>query len=585
MNKSSFILRFFKDQGFRTYILFMWSYIRDYKLKIWILLVFILIFTLAGRLFPITVGWAVDYGIKGQDISYIYWCGGLLFLCGLTSAVMFFQISYGFRAIGQKTVYRIRQDLIRHVQRINISYFDKTPSGKTVTRIANDTRALGDLFSAGLSGAFISFIEVLSIVVSLFILSWPMALAVMIIAPPVFWSIVVLTKKIRQQLIKIKSKLSSINAYSAESFNGIQVLQLYNKEAQALDHFQKEVVDYRDLSIKGIHFYALLWPLIEFFQFFSIIVSLGLGLYLSNQELISIGQITAFILLLQSFFDPLRTILEKYQQVQNGITSSQRVIELFEEPSEDFQTKEGPLNEKFKQKLAIECRSLGFWYKDSSVKALKNISLTIASQSKNALVGYTGSGKTTLAALFQGFYKPCEGELRIYGKDIQSYSMEELRKKILVVRQEEFIFKGTVFSNVILGNPSASKKEVLNAITQMGLDLSLEHSVDQMGSNLSAGERQLIALARVVLFNPDIIILDEATSHIDKASEQKVLMAMNKVLAGKTSIVIAHRLATVLGSDQIFVLEEGEIIERGHPKELLLDRDDSHLYKFYDQLL
>lgn len=589
MNRISFLFRFFNDQGLKTYISFMWSYLKEYKLKIWSLVFFILIFTLAGRLFPITVGWAVDYGIKGQDIEYIYWCGFFLSLCGLTSAVMFFKISYGFRTIGQNVLYKIRQDLVEYVQKIEVSYFDKTSSGKTVTQISNDTRSLGELFSAGFSGALICFIEIISIVIALFILSWPMALAVMVIVPPILWCIVILTQKIRQQFMLIKAKLSSINAYSAESFNGIQVLQLYNKEAVTLNHFQQEALDYRDLSIRGVHFYALLWPLIEFFQFFSIVISLSLGLYLSNEDLISIGQITAFILLLQSFFDPLRTILEKYQQVQNGIASSQRVIDLFKEKHETLKASPKVITTKavedLQKEVAIECKNLEFWYKEPSKKALKKISLTISPQSQNALVGHTGSGKTTLASLFQGFYKPSGGELLIYGKDIQSYSVEDLRKKVLVVRQEEFIFKGTVFSNVILGNLQASQEKVLEAITQMGLDLPLEHPVDQMGSNLSAGERQLIALSRVVLFNPDIIILDEATSHIDKASENKVLMAMNKILKGKTSIVIAHRLATVLSSHQIFVLDQGELVEQGHPKELLLDRENSRLYEFYNQLL
>lgn len=567
----------------KDYVAFMLRYSKPYKIALILLVVYILFFIISGRLIPLIFGWAVDYGIKEGNKDFIYLCGFGLIASNAVRAILSFVISYQFRFIGQDILYKIRRDLLDHVQKIKITYFDKNASGRIVTRIANDTKSLGDLFADGLSGAFINLIEIASILLSLFFISWPMALAVVVILPPVIWGALILSELVRKQFILIKSKLSHINAFSAENLNGIEVLQLYGGEQGTVKNFNLSVDEYRDLQLKAVTYFALLWPLVEFFQVFSVLVSLVVGFYLLNSDLITIGQIGAFILMLQGFFRPLRFILEKYNQIQNGVTSSQRIIRLFDEKTESFM--ESSLYRELQvseDRPIIQVKNLNFAYKENQL-VLKDISFKIPAHSKTAIVGRTGSGKTTLVSLLQGFYE--SDSIKVYGTSIKDIPIAKLREKLLVVRQDEFIFKGTVESNIAIGSKDqkVSREKLATTLKSVGLNLQLESEIDEMGANLSAGEKQLIALARVMVYDPEIIILDEATSHIDSLSEKKVLKAFDKVLEGRTSIVIAHRLTTVLKADQILVLQDGRLVEMGSPKDLIADQD-SKFNSLYDEL-
>ncbi len=608
----------------KDYMQFMLRYARPYKLALVFLVIYILIFIVSGRLIPLIFGWAVDYGIKPANKNFIYFCGFGLIASNALRAILSFVISYQFRYMGQNILYKIRADLLNHVQKIKISFFDKNASGRIVTRVANDTKSLGDLFADGLSGAFINLIEIFSILIALFFISWPMALVVTLILPPVLWGAVVLSELIRKQYILIKSKLSQINAFCAENLNGIEVIQLYGGESETTKKFNLNVDEYKNLQLKAVTYFALLWPIVEFFQVFSVLVSLIVGFYLLNEDLITIGQIGAFILMLQGFFRPLRFILEKYNQIQNGVTSSQRIIRLFDEKIENYNDTSTTSNSSFenhtlnhtinefgglnsfdtkidsnsilkkeKSTTVIEIKNLNFGYNDETL-VLKNINCSIARGSKTAIVGRTGSGKTTLVSLLQGFYQMSnlnssnenESYIKINNTPIEDIPIALLRRKLLVVRQDEFIFKGTVESNISMGakDQKITTEKISETLKMVGLDLPLDTTVDEMGANLSAGEKQLIALARVMLYDPEIVILDEATSNIDSLSEQKVLKAFAKVLENRTSIVIAHRLTTVLQADLILVLQNGCLVESGSPKDLLA-QPNSVFHSFYDELI
>lgn len=570
----------------KDYAYFMFKYSKVYKIRLLFLVLFIVTFIIAGRLIPMIFGWAVDYGIKKENIDFIYICGFALIGSNALRAILSFVISFQFRYLGQDILYRVRQDLLSHVQKIRISFFDKNPSGKIVTRIANDTKSLGDLFADGLSGAFINFIEIISIIASLFFISWPMALTVVLILPPILWIAGYLSGKIRSQYILIKSKLSTINAYSAETFNGIEVIQLYGGENLAIKNFDQDVDHYKQLQLKSVSYFALLWPVIEFFQVFSILLSLIVGYYLLNHNYVTIGQIGAFILMLQGFFRPLRFILEKYNEIQNGVTSSQRIIRLFDEKIENYEVQEKDTAHLLSDTpLAIDVHKLNFSYNNKDL-VLKDISFSIPRSSKTSIIGPTGSGKTTLVSMLQGFYPSAIGSIKIDNEDIHNIPMQTLRKKLLVVRQDEFIFKGTVKSNISIGSSEKeiSEEDLQYILNQVGLTLDLNYKIEEMGNNLSAGEKQLIALARVLVYDPEIVIMDEATSHIDSISEKKVLAAFDKILEGRTSIVIAHRLTTVLKSDQVLVLKDGTLVETGSPETLLKD-SNSLLNSFYNELL
>lgn len=569
-----------------NYIFFMWSYLRYYKVTLFWLTLTVIVFVIAGRLIPIIFGWAIDFGISDKDVSKIYFYGLVLLICNFIRGILSFVTSYGFRYLGQRTLFSIRKDLLDHVHRLPMRFFDKTDSGRVVTRISNDTRSLGDLFSEGFAGILINLIEIVSILVSLFWVAWPLALIVLLTFPPVLWLTHNLSERIKDKYVVIKSKLSNINTFSAESLDGIQVLQLYGGEDKAEQHFAKEVEDYKNLQLEAHVLFAKLWPIVEMFQVACIILSMAFGLLLINHDMITVGTMSAFILLLQGFFRPLRYILEKYNQVQNGVTSSQRIIGLLQEPIELAKRNlEAPSEDSLKQRLnnvdinspLIAVQNLSFEYESGS-PIIKNLSFNIFPRQKVALVGRTGSGKTTLVSLLQGFYPTAHGSLFVAGQDINSYDLMELRRNIVVLRQEEFLFKGTIRSNIQLGNLNASEEQLEDIRLQAYIKPSLDSAVEEMGSNLSAGEKQLIALARVLLFDPSIVILDEATSHIDSISEKQVLAAMDRVLQGRTSIIIAHRLSTVMNSDLVIVLKDGEIAEIGAPQDLLHQSGEFHSF-------
>lgn len=601
----------------------MWIYLKEYKLAVTWLTLTILVFVASGRLIPIIFGWAIDFGIEEKDLPKIYFYGGVLLACNLIRGILSFVCSYGFRDLGQRILFSIRKNLVDHVHKLPMRFFDKTDSGRIVTRISNDTRSLGDLFSEGFAGILINLIEIVSILLTLFWVAWPLAILVLLTFPPVLWMTHRLSEQIKNQYIGIKSKLSSINTFSAEALDGIQVLQLYGGEAKAEVHFAKEVEDYKRLQLDVHVLFAKLWPIVEMFQVTCIILSIAFGMFLIQKDMLTVGNLSAFILLLQGFFRPLRYILEKYNQVQNGVTSSQRIIGLLKEPTEEkvatyikspqhpnvaakdtepqqltaasatttattsvaaasSTTSSSPLITNAPHSAVIEVKDLSFSYSpDKSI--LKNVSFKIKRGQKVALVGRTGSGKTTLVSILQNFYSPGDGKVFLNGQDITSMDLDDLRKSIVVLRQEEFLFKGTIRSNILLGNPVADEATLENIRQQTFIQQPLDTAVEEMGSNLSAGEKQLIALARVLLFDPEIIILDEATSHIDSISEKHVLTAMETVLKDRTSIVIAHRLSTVMNSDVVIVLKDGELVEQGSPQQLL--ESGGHFKTFYNELL
>lgn len=604
----------------------MWKYLKDQKLQLWLLSAMIVVFIVTGRLIPIIFGWAIDFGIAEKNMRLIYIFGAALLACNILRGALSFVTTYGFRYLGQKVLFSMRKELVDHVQKLPMKFFDKTASGRIVTRISNDTRSLGDLFSEGFAGIFINLIEIISIVISLFWVAWPLALLVLVAFPPVLWMSYVLSEQIKKQYIVIKSKLSTINTFTAESIDGIQVIQLYGGEEKTQQHFAKEVEDYKELQLDAHKLFAKLWPILELFQVICIILSIAFGMFLMRQDMLSVGAISAFILLLQSFFRPLRYILEKYNQVQNGITSSQRIIGLLQEPQELQEPQK--LQEPQEQPLAVstayagattdgsnigreisrdigsgmakdndihsdiepnqnltpllQVKDLSFSYDDKN-QVLKNISFEVFQGQKVALVGRTGSGKTSLVSLLQRFYLPHSHSILLNGKDINTISLDELRRSIVVLRQEEFLFKGDIRTNIQLGNPMASESMLEAVRQQSALSYDLDTVVDEMGANLSAGEKQLVALARVLLFDPEIVILDEATSHIDSISERKVLKAMDHLLKDRTSIIIAHRLNTVMNSDLVIVLKDGMIVEKGTPSQLIENK--GHFSSFYNELL
>ncbi|MGZ3796252.1 MAG: ABC transporter ATP-binding protein, partial [Pseudobdellovibrionaceae bacterium] len=367
--------------------------------------------------------------------------------------------------------------------------------------------------------------------------------------------------------------LSNINSFLAENLNGIKVVQLYNRASKNLAIFQELSNNYRESNMSSVKAYASMFPIMNCFTAVTISSAMYFGGWISLEGGLSIGAVVAFMMNAQDFIPPLRDILEKYQQFQNALTSAERIFTLMDEPAE----KERPGSQELKSlRGEIEIKNLNFRYEEHLPLVLKNINLKIAAGESIALVGRTGSGKSTFISLLQRFYEAPEKTIEIDGRPLEQITRHAIRSHIGVVQQDNFIFRGSIADNVSLGDQSISLERVTKALEQTGyLDLlhrtgrNLQSSVEERGANLSVGERQLIAFARILAFNPDIFILDEATANIDSESELILQKATQEVMKSRTSIIIAHRLSTVRECNRIVMLREGEIMEVGSHNELM----------------
>jgi ATP-binding cassette subfamily B protein len=400
-----------------------------------------------------------------------------------------------------------------------------------------------------------------------------MALASLILAPLFIGASFYLSNKIRDILREQKKKLSVINAFLAENFNGIKVVQLYNRVPRNRDRFAKLSVDYRDTNMRSIRAYALMQPIMNLFNATTITTALYFGGYLSGQNAIAIGSLVAFLMNIQDFIPPLREILEKYQQFQNSLTSAERIFTLMDEPQEyELEYLKSPQ----KVRGDIDIKGLNFKYEPELPLVLKDINLHIRAGESMALVGRTGSGKSTFIALLQRFYDAPEKTVFIDGIPIENIPRPEVRHHVGVVQQDNFIFRGNVRDNIGLKDDRINDEQIRMACEKTGYMALLKRTgrdllspVDERGANLSVGERQLIAFARILAFNPDILILDEATANIDSESEHIIQEATKEITKGRTSIIIAHRLSTVEQCDRIIVLDHGNVIEVGSHQELM----------------
>ncbi|HLE85050.1 MAG TPA: ABC transporter ATP-binding protein [Thermoanaerobaculia bacterium] len=505
----------------------------------------------------------------------------------LAFVVLYFQ-AYLMQMMGQRIMYDLRREVFGRFQRLPVAYFDKNPIGRLVTRVTSDVDALNELFTAGLVSIFGDLALLLGIVGVLFWLDWRLALVTFAILPLLLALTLWFKVKARDSYREVRVKIARINAFLQEHITGMQVIQLFNREERARGQFAAINRDHRDANVRAIFYYAVYYPAVELITAFGVGLIVWYGGLQVMAGAVSLGALIAFLQYAQRFYQPLSDLSDKYNILQAAMAASERTFRVLDtpvtiasppapyRPAEPSGPEPGPRSVRAAGEIAFD--GVSFAYLEGE-PVLRDVSFRVAPGETLAIVGHTGAGKSTLANLLLRFYDAGAGRVTVDGVDVRDWDLAALRRSIGLVLQDVFLFSGTVARNVRLDEERIDDERIRWAAREVQalrfierLPGGFEAAVKERGAGLSVGQKQLIAFARALAFDPRILILDEATSSIDTETEQLIQRALERLLAGRTNLVIAHRLSTVQKADRILVLHKGEVRELGTHQELLAER-------------
>jgi ATP-binding cassette subfamily B multidrug efflux pump len=560
----------------------LFAYLKPYQKKLLPLSALMVIITTAVRLIiPILIGvYTLDRAIKHKDQKMLVILVSVIAVLYIISYLANILRIRWMNELGQSVIYDIRKHLFTHVQNLSHRFFDQRSAGSILVRIMNDINSLQELFTNGVINSLMDSLLLIGIIAVLFSLSPSLTLAVMVMLPIMFFISTSLRRNIRRAWQLVRLKQSKLNSHLNESIQGIRVTQSFTQEKENMAFFEgvnhENFESWRMASQKN----AMFRPLVEITNALGTAVLIWYGSHLIQNESISIGTFVSFAFYLGMFWEPISRLGQVYNQLLMGMASSERIFEFLDE--KPIVSEKDSAIEIGEVKGHIEFENVVFSY-DANRTALKGVSLEIKAGQTAALVGHTGSGKTTIANLISRFYDPTGGTIKIDGYNLRDISLKSLRHQISVVLQDTFIFSGTIMENIRFGRPDATDDEVMGAARAVGADHFIGNlpngyhtEVEERGNILSVGERQLLSFARALLANPRILILDEATASIDTETEVQIQTALKTLLKDRTAIIIAHRLSTIRDADQIIVLDHGEIIERGSHDELLALKGEYH---------
>ena len=514
----------------------------------------------------------IDDYVSLNDIAGLKKMIILLFGLLILNAIVMYFNTYLSGWLGQNIIKDIRIKLFSHLQNFKLQFFDKTPIGRIVTRNVSDIETIADIFGQGIASIIGDILQLFGIVFLMFYINWKLTFISLATLPFLFITTYVFKEKVKLSFNNVRTAVANLNSYVQEHIIGMNIVQIFGNEKKEYERFKEINQTHLKANLKAVLYYSIYFPVMELFT------SIGLGLliwYGSNQlfsEEVTLGVLVAFIMYLQLFFRPIRSIADRFNTLQMGVVSSKRIFDLLDR-NESIKS-----NEKIKDvKLdgEVEFKDIWFAYNDDDY-VLKNISFKISKGDSVGFVGATGSGKTSIINLINRFYDFNKGKILIDDKNIEDYNLPSLRNNLGLVSQDVFLFSDTIYNNITLFNDSISEDEVWEAIKKVGaekfinrLPKKLQFDVKERGASLSVGQRQLISCIRIMLYDPKIILLDEATSSVDSESEMMIQKAISEILKNRTSIVVAHRLSTIKEVDKIIVIDSGDIKEMGSHKELL----------------
>ena len=488
--------------------------------------------------------------------------------------------TFNIQAVGQRLTARIREDLFAHAINLSVRFHDRMPVGKLLTRLTSDVDALAEVFGSGAVGVLGDLVSLVVIAVTMLLVEWRLGLLLLAAQIPVTLVILWLQRRYRKANYRVREELSQLNADFQENLQGLEVVQMFRREAVNGERFNTTGLAYRRAVNGTIFFDSSISAFIEWVALGAVALVLALGGWMVTAGAMGLGTLTTFILYSQRLFDPLRQLAERFTQIQGGLTAVERIGELLEEPLEIVDNAEAAQEGTIRQLASARAprgevvfENVSFAYRPDE-PILRNLNFRIAAGEHVALVGPTGSGKSTVIRLLCRLYEPQEGRILLDGRDIRSLPMQELRRQLGVVLQDTFLFSGTVGDNLRLDVPIDDAR-LRGICRDLGLDPLLQRLPDgldttlrERGGNLSSGERQLLAVARVAIRNPTVLVMDEATAFMDPSTEATLQRDLDRLLEKRTAVVIAHRLATVEAADRIFVLRRGQLIEQGTHQEL-----------------
>ena len=579
------------DNDWRLFLKLI-PYTRQSRGTLIICLILLIPLAVAGSIQPLIIGQAISL-LKDEPvwdfISGVSVAQGINLLSGLLLLTVIIRLmfaslqGYLVQKIGQEITAEVRQDLFTHVTSLASSFFDRTPVGRLITRIASDVEALGNVFASGAIGVVSDFVSIVAIVVMIYATNWKLASILVSLLIPVTALIIYFQRQYRKANYKAREELSKLNSMLQENITGINIVQLFQREVYNGEMYRSINERYRTEVDKTIFHDSAVSATLEWIALVAIAAVLWLGGVFVLQDSMTYGALSAFILYAQRLFNPLRQFADKFTMFQSGFTAIERITELLNEPIEIkdkvISVAEGHrtlLVDKTNNSQTGEIRFENVWFGYKSDEyVIKNLNFTIKPGEKVALVGPTGAGKSSIIRLLCRLYEPSKGRILVDGIDIRDIPQADLRRYIGVILQESFLFAGDVKRNITLGD-NYSLEEVQQAAKLVNIDRFIEDLPDgydtilrERGTNLSGGQKQLLAFARVAIRNPHVLILDEATSSLDVATEALIQSALDRLLVNRSAIIIAHRLSTIRNVDKILVLKRGELVEAGSHDELL----------------
>ncbi|MGE5478850.1 MAG: ABC transporter ATP-binding protein [Chloroflexota bacterium] len=544
------------------------------KYKSWAFLAFALaaLSSALGPVRPYLTKVAIDDSLSKHDWKSFVLLIGAIFALLIVGSVMRFFLTFVMQRTGQRILLDIRMTLFDKVQKLPFKYFDKNPVGRTVTRLTNDVETLNDLFSSGIVMIAADLLLLVWIVVFMFYTEWKLTLITLALLPLLVFATTVFRRKVRVLFRELRKEIASMNGFLSEFFAGISTVKLFARESEMQEKFNESNSKTREINIKTVYYYAIFFPTVEMLS----AVGLGLIIWYASRNILSgsmtVGIIIAFVQYAEMFFRPIRDLSEKYTTMQNAMASSERIFGLLDEKMEGYGESEIYEFDKLHSKIEFKNVSLNY---DGTKWAVKDLNFEIRKGETVAIIGSTGSGKTTLINILCKFYNYQEGECLIDGRDLRNIKTDSLRSSIALVMQDVFLFSRSIRDNICFGS-ARNNIDCEYAARELGADKFINElpggydaALIERGQNLSVGQRQLLSFCRAFAANPDILILDEATSNIDSETEAVIERALDKLLKGRTSIIIAHRLSTIKRADRIIVMHKGEIKEMGSHKELM----------------